>query len=166
MVNGYEDVERISGDVANTYEYMFDINTGTAAVPVWLNIPEITALNPAFAPKLKDIATYADQGSSSQKKVGADFTLDFNLLKIRDLTGEFQDYWIALKEAADADGDANNLGFRYYDSKGASDAYQGIAAVNRGSRPSTANDDPGWDNFSLAGKGPVRPIVNPLKAAA
>lgn len=164
-MTAYADVKPTEGDVANSFEYIFDINTGTTAAPVWLNVPDITALNPQFADKLKDIATYAHKGNSAQKKTGRDFTLDFNLLKVRDNTGEFQPEWLALKTACDALGDGNNIGFRYYDALGASDAYQGIAAVSRGNRPSTGNDDPGFDNFVLTGVGGVVPIVNPVKVA-
>lgn len=160
--NGYDTVTPAVGDVANSYEYMLDINTGTALAPVWLNIPQLTGFNPAHAPKLRDITTYADQGSTNQKKTGQDFSLDFNLLKVRDATGEFQPEWLALKEAADAEGDDNNIELRYYDSKGASDAYQGICSVGRGGRPSTGNDDVGWDNFTFASVGKVAPIPNPL----
>ena len=161
--NGYDDVTLAEGDVANSFEFMFDINTGTKAVPVWLNIPQLTGLNPQHTPKLRDITTYADQGNTNQKKTGQDFTLDFNMLKVRDDTGEFQPEWLALKEAADADGEANNVEIRYYDSRGASDAYQGTVSVARGSRPSTANDEIGWDNFTFASVGRIAPIANPLK---
>lgn len=164
-MTAYEDVKPTEGDVANSYEYIFDIGTGTAEAPGWLNVPDITALNPQFAAKLKDIATYAHKGASAQKKVGADFTLDFNILKVRDQTGEFQAEWLALKAASDADGEANNLRFRYYDALGASDAYEGIAAVSRGNRPNTGNDDPGFDSFVLTGVGQVKPIENPVKSA-
>ncbi|UCR89247.1 phage tail tube protein [Mycetocola spongiae] len=161
----YADVKPTVGDIANSFEYMFDINTGTIAAPVWVNVPDITGLNPQPTPKLKDIATYAHKGSSAQVKVGNDFALDFNLLKIRDKTGEFQPEWLALKAAADAKGEANNIGIRWYDALGASDAYQGVAAVSRGNRPSTGNDDVEFDNFSLAGVGEIKPIANPLKKA-
>lgn len=159
----YDALKPTEGTVANSYELMFDINTGTEAEPVWTNIPDITALNPQFSAKLKDITTYAHKGSTAQEKTGDDFSLDFNILKIRDAQGEFQPEWLALKAAADAKGAANRLGFRYYDALGASDAYQGKAAVSRGNRPNTGNDDPGFDSFSFTGVGQVRPIANPLK---
>lgn len=163
----YADVQPTEGDVANSYEYIFDVAvlpTGSGE-PVWLNIPDITGLDPQFADKLKDITTYANKGSTSQKKVGRDFTLNFQILKVRDETGEFQAEWLLLKAAADADGKANNIAFRYYDALGASEAYQGTAAVSRGNRPSTANDDPGFDAFTLTGRGRVNPITNPVASA-
>lgn len=164
-MTAYADVKPTEGDIANSYELIFDINTGTTLAPVWLNVPDITALNPQFSAKMKDIATYAHKGASAQKKVGNDFTLDFNILKVRDDTGEFQPEWLALKTASDADGEANNIGFRYYDALGASDAYQGRAAVSRGNRPNTGNDEPGFDSFVLTGVGGVLPIVNPVTDA-
>lgn len=159
----YQDVAPTVGDIANTYEFILDVNTGTRQNPIWTNVPDITALNPQPAPKLKDVTTYAHKGATAQKKVGSDFSLSFNLLKIRDANGEFQDEWLALKGAADADGDANNIEFRYYDALGASDAYQGIAAVSR-ARAGSANDDPEWDTFTMTGVGQVLPIVNPITA--
>ena len=167
-MTAYADVQPTAGDVANSYEYIFDVAvlpTGDTE-PTWVNVPDITALNPQWTAKLKDIATYAHKGASAQKKVGSDFALDFNILKVRDESGEFQAEWLLLKNAADADGDDNNIAFRFYDALGASDAYQGKAAVSRGNRPSTANDDPGFDNFSLAGVGRVEPITNPVTASA
>lgn len=167
-MTAFADVKPTTGDVANSYEYIFDLAarpTGSAE-PNWVNVPDITALNPAFAAKLKDITTYAHKGSTAQAKVGDDFTLDFNILKIRDNTGEFQAEWLMLKNAADSKGEANRLLFRYYDALGASDAYQGVAAVSRGNRPSTGNDDPGFDNFALTGVGQVLPIPNPTLAPA
>ncbi|WP_051702041.1 phage tail tube protein [Mycetocola saprophilus] len=160
----YEDVKPTEGSIANTFEYIFDINTGTFDAPVWTNVPDITALNPQFTPKLKDIATYAHKGSSAQAKTGNDFVLDFNIMKIRDNTGEFQAEWLKLKAASDALGAANNIGFRFYDALGASDAYQGVAAVSRGNRPDTSNDGVAYDQFVLTGNGQVKPIANPVKA--
>ena len=162
----WADIKPTEGDVANTFEYMFDIaplpEGGLAAVQDWTNVPDITGLNPQFAPKMKDITTYADKGSTSQKKVGNDFTLDFQILKVRDQTGKFQPEWKILKDASDASGSANNIAFRYYDALGAEDAYMGVAAVTRANRPSTANDDPGFDAFTLTGRGEVAPISNPV----
>lgn len=162
-MTAYTDVKPTPGDIANSYELIFDIAIIPvgATTPVWLNVPDITALNPQFAAKLKDITTYAHKGSTAQAKIGDDFTLDFNILKIRDNTGEFQPEWLVLKTASDSKGAANNLLFRYYDALGASDAYQGTAAIARGNRVNTGNDDPGFDSFAFTGVGQVLPIVNP-----
>lgn len=163
MVNGHDGLIRDTGDIANSYEYMFDINTGTSESPTWTNVPELTGLNPLHSPITQDAAVYADQGSSANRKTGSDFSLAFNLLRRRDpLTGEFQASWLALKAAADADGEDNVLEVRYYDSKGASDAYQGPCRVQRDARPEQGNAGLGWDAFSFASVGRMQPIENPL----
>jgi hypothetical protein len=163
VVNGLDGLTRDTGDIANSFEFMFDINTGTAETPVWLNVPELTGLQPQHSPVRQDATVYADQGTTSSRKTGSDFTLEFNLLKKRDaITGEFQASWLALKDAADAVGDDNNLEVRYYDSRGASEAYQGVCSVARGPRPQTGNAEVGWDNFQFTSVARVVPIANPL----
>lgn len=163
MVNGHDGLTRDTGDIANSYEYMFDINTGTRQAPVWLNVPELTGLAPLHSPIRQDTTVYADQGTTANRKTGSDFSLNFNLLRKRDaVTGEFQASWLALKAAADADGDDNELEVRYYDSKGASDAYQGVCSVSRDGRPETGNSGVGWDAFSFVSVGRMLPIANPL----
>lgn len=165
----YDDVEPTEGDVAMSYEWMFDVAAKPATsggALVWINIADITALNPQFAAQLTDIATYAHKGQSAQTKTGSTFTLSFNLLKIRDLQGEFQPEFLILKEASDKNGSENELHFRYYDGGGASDAYQGKATVQRDARPETGNSAPGWEAFTLNGSGRVLPIANPLKDGA
>ena len=163
VVNGHAGLARDAGDIANSYEYMFDINTGTTAAPVWMNVPELTGLAPTHTPVRQDTTVYADQGVTASRKTASDFALSFNLLKKRDpLTGEFQASWLALKAAADAKGEDNELEVRYYDSKGASDAYQGRCSVNKDARPNTGNADVNWEAFSFASVAPVEPIENPL----
>ena len=157
----YDSIAPTAGDIANSYEVILDINTGTSEAPTWLNIPDITAFNPTSNPKTADVATYAHKGGDALQKVGETFSATFNLLKIRDDEGEFQAEWIALKEAADADGEDNLIEFRYYDALGASEAYQGKAAVQR-ARANTGNADPGFDTFTLTGNGRAKPITNPV----
>lgn len=165
VVNGLDGLTRDAGDIANSYEYMFDINTGTKIAPVWLNVPELTGLTPLHTPVKQDATVYADQGTTANRKTGSDFTVGFNLLRKRNpTTGEFSASWLALKEAADADGEANNIEVRYYDSKGASDAYQGLASVSRDARPESGNTGVGWEAFSFASVERFQPIENPLLA--
>lgn len=161
----FADVAPTEGSVAQSYEYIFDVAKKPVgeAEPTWLNVPDITALNPQFPAQLQAITTYAHKGKERQTKIGSGFTLGFNILKIRDNTGEFQAEWLLLKEAADADGSDNELLFRFYDALGASDAYHGSALVQRDARPENGAQGPGWDAFSLTGAGDVVPIVNPVK---
>lgn len=161
----FDEVSPTEGAVAQAHELIFDIAVKPAAgqQPVWVNVPDITALNPQFPAQLQAITTYAHKGKERQTKVGSGFSLGFNILKIRDAVGEFQAEWLLLKAASDADGSANEILFRYYDALGASDAYQGTGLVGRDARPENGAQGPGWDAFTLTGAGDVVPIVNPAR---
>jgi len=156
----FEDIEPTPGDNGNTFEWLLDINTGTRETPVWTNLPDITGVNPTGAPKLKDVTTYANKGNTAQRKVGEDFTFAFAVLGIRDDTGEFQAADIALIEAADAIGEDNVVGYRYYHATSPSLAYEGTAAV-QWNRQNTGNDDPEFFAFTLTGQGDRARITNP-----
>jgi len=158
-----DEVKPTEGAPAQSYEYIFDVAVpvGAEGTPVWVNCPDITGLNPQFQSQLQDITTYAHKGQQSQSKVGSTFTLGFNVLKIRDDTGQFQAYWQMLKDASDKNGGDNEILFRYYDAQGADDAYQGTAGVQRDARPESGPTGVGWDAFTLTGTGTVVPIENP-----
>ena len=162
----YEELKPTQGDPAQSHQYMFDVAAlpvTPATEPSWQNIPDITALSPEFQAQLQEITTYAHKGQQAQSKVGSNFSLSFNLLKLRDNTGEFQPEWLVMKNASDQLGELNMLRFRFYDSLGASDAYEGTATVARGARPENGAVGVGWDAWSLTGVGEVLPIENPLK---
>lgn len=156
----FTDIVPTAGELANSYEWIWDINTGTTATPVWTNVPDMTGFNPTASPKLKDDTTYANKGATSQKKVGEDFSIAVNVKGVKDLTGEFQAELLALIEAADSTGEANIIGYRYYHATSPSLAYEGTAAV-AWSRQNTANDDPEFFSFTLTGQGDRAKITNP-----
>lgn len=163
----WADVKPTSGSVANSYEQILDIADipAAAGTPTWINVPDITALNPSHTPTNMDVTTYANKGSAANTKSGSTFSATVNVLKIRDANGEFQDEWLLLKNAADGKGEDNLILMRYYDALGASDAYEGKVSVSR-AIANTGNNDPGFDTFTLTGYGEVLPIVNPNAAAA
>lgn len=160
----YADVVPTEGSVAQSYEYIVDV----APVPVapaekvYVNVPDISAFNPQFPAQLQDITTYANKGQTAQTKTGSAPTASFNILKIRDNTGEFQAEWLTLKNASDKTGKDNLVYLRWYDALGASDAYEGLFLVTRDARPETGAQGPGWDAFTFAAAGPILPIVNPV----
>lgn len=160
----YATVTPTVGDVAQSYEYIVDV----ATVPVapaekaYINVPDINQFNPQFPAQLQDITTYANKGQQAQAKVGSAPTAAFNILKIRDETGEFQPEWLILKNASDQTGKDNLVYLRWYDALGASDAYEGLFLVTRDSRPENGAQGPGWDAFSFAAAGPILPIANPV----
>ena len=157
----FDTISPTTGDPGNSFEWIWDIcEDPTAETPTWVNVPDITGLNPNPAPKYKDGTTYANKGQTSQSKTGEDFTLSVQVKGVRDDSGEFQDELIILIEAADAIGDDNVIGFRYYHATSGSLAYQGTAAVNW-SRVNTGNDDLEFFQFELTGQGDRVKITNP-----
>jgi hypothetical protein len=157
----FVDIAPTPGDAGVTYEWILDIGTGgTAEAPTWLNIPDITAFNPAAPAKTKDASTYAHKGGTANKKTGEDFSTSFNVLGIKDSTGEFQPELVALIEAGDANGDENIIPYRYYHRTSKVLAYQGTAAVSF-TRANNGNDDLEFFSISLAGQGDRKKITNP-----
>lgn len=156
--------EPTAGSVANSYELCVDINTGPVGTPVWDNIPDITGVNPTPAARMVDVATYAHHGKSAQSKVGEDFTMDFSVMAIRDETGEFQPYLVALLAICSPEnvGSAAVGHFRYYDEKGATYAYEFTGTVND-TRANTGNADPNMFSFNITSMGDRKSIANPNK---
>lgn len=152
------------GTPANSYELVWDINTGTSTTPVWKNIPDITGVNPQASPKLQDRATYANHGNDAQSKVGESFTASFDVLAVRDEAGEFQVELLALLalSAPETRGDAAVGHFRYYDELGATYAYEFHGSV-QDTRKNTGNGDTGFYSFTITGNGDRKSIVNPNK---
>lgn len=160
----YATVAPTEGSVAQSYEYIVDVATPPVApgTKSYVNVPDITGLNPQAPAQLQDVTTYANKGQQAQTKVGSAPTVAFNILKIRDNTGEFQPEWLILKNASDQTGKQNLVWLRWYDALGASDAYEGLFLVVRDGRPETGAQGPGWDAFTFTAAGPVLPIENPV----
>lgn len=159
----FDDLAPTVGDQGNSYEWMLDVaslpaTSGTE--PSWLNVPDITGLNPAAPPKVKDGSTYANKGSTANQKVGEDFNLDVSIKGVKDTTGEFQPELVLLIEAADAKGVGNIVAYRYYHATSPSLAYQGTAAVSW-TRGNNGNDDIEFFAVSLSGQGDRTKITNP-----
>lgn len=154
--------EPTPGSVANSYELCVDINTGSAETPTWENIPDITGVNPQPAAKMVERTTYAHHGKTAQTKVGEDFTMDFQVMAIRDETGAFQGYLNALLAlcAPENVGDAAVGHFRYYDELGAAYAYEFTGTV-QDTRSNTGNADPSMYSFNITSNGDRKSITNP-----
>lgn len=142
-----------SGSQGLSYEWLLDITaTPSATTPTWMNIPDITALDPKATPKQKDGTTYANKGATAQDKTGEDFTLSFRVKGIKDAQGEFQPALLALITAGDGIGAANVIGYRYYHHTSPTLAYKGTAGVTW-NRVNNGNDDIEWFDITLTGKG-------------
>lgn len=166
MVTKFEDVKPTAGAASNAYEVIVEVQPYGTGAPVdesWKNVPDITEFSPSFEAKTSDTTTYAHKGATSTTKVGSNWSASFNMLKIRDKENEFQDDYLVLKKASDANGRDNLVHIRYYDALGADEAYVGVASVSVAPQ-ATGNEDKGWVTVSLTGDGEFTPITNPLKA--
>lgn len=163
-MTAFDDVAPTQGDNGNSFEWIWDIATDKVT-PAFLNVPDMTGLNPSAPPKQKDDTTYANKGQTSQSKTGEDWTMQVQVKGVKDETGEFQPELVALIEAADASGDDNVLAYRYYHATSRVLAYQGTAGVEW-TRANTDNDSIEFFSFTLTGKGDRRKIANPAIAPA
>lgn len=155
----FDSIEPTQGDVGNSFEWIWDVAT-SLTTPSWLNVPDITGLQPQPSPKFKDGTTYANKGQTSQSKTGDDFTIQVQVKGVRDNTGEFQPELVALINAADSTGADNLIAYRYYHATSPTLAYQGTAAV-QWTRANTGNDDLEFFSFTLTGQGDRVKITNP-----
>lgn len=140
------------GSQGLSYEWLLDIYALGSGTPTYMNIPDISALDPKPAPKMKDSTTYANKGATAQAKTGEDFVLTFRIMGIKDTTGEFQPALLALITAGDAVGAANVIGYRYYHYTSPSLAYKGTASV-AWARVNNDNDSVEWFEITLTGNG-------------
>jgi hypothetical protein len=156
--------EPTAGSVANSYELVWDINTGTPEAPVWTNIPDITGIAPVGSPKMTDTATYAHHGNDATSKTGETFTASFDVQAIRVTNGEYQAPLLALLALAapETRGAAAVGHFRYYDELGASYAFEFTGTVAE-TRKNTGNADPSFYSFTITSRGDRKSIANPNK---
>lgn len=158
-MTNFADVAPTQGDNGNSFEWLWDI-CADPQNPVFINVPDITGLNPSAPPKQKDDTTYANKGQTSQSKTGEDWTMQVQVKGVKDNSGEFQPELLILIEAADSKGADNVIGYRYYHATSPSLAYQGTAGVEW-TRANTDNDSIEFFSFTLTGKGDRSKIVNP-----
>lgn len=157
----FASVAPTAGDNGNSFEWLWNICADpSGATPVYVNVPDITGLNPAAPPKKKDDTTYANKGQTSSSKVGEDWTMQVQVKGVKDVSGEFQPELLILIGAADASGDDNVIGYQYYHATSAALAYQGTAGVEW-TRANTDNDSVEFFSFTLTGRGDRVKITNP-----
>lgn len=148
------------GTPGNSYEYGLDVKIGSA----WVNVPDITALNPAFTPKTRNRASYAAKGKARPNTYERDCTLTVNIEVVRDLLGQYQEELQYLLDVAGMLDDDNRIELRFFDALGADWAWQMEANVEH-NRPQTGDEDAGWFGFTLASYGGVTRIPNPVNDA-
>lgn len=168
----FDDIAPEKGDYANSYEQFLqyydgpnaDLDAGGTPVDTnWKTIPEITALDPKFTATVKDIQNYAYKGTPGHSKTGDAATITVQVYKKRvPGTGDFYPWYLRLKQAADAKGEANKVWIRWGDALGASEAYQAKVLVAHPSRQNTGDDDIEVASFELTSDGSPTPITNPF----
>lgn len=154
-------------DLGLSYELDIDINlAGPGVRPEnWAQIRFTSAINPQHTPTLVDIATYDDEGATSQAKLGESASLSFTIQARRNPDGTYLPEVQALINASKPGtrGNAASVEVRYYDSEGADFAFQGTFAVQV-DRGATGNAEVGSWSVTLTGQGKVVPITNPAPA--
>lgn len=156
----WDTLEPTAGTPGNSYEAGLDIKIGAA----WINVPDITGLNPAFAAKTRDRATYAAKGKARPNTYARDVVLSFNVEEVRDDTGHFQDELNYLLGKAGMLNQDNQIEARFFDVEGAEWAWGGTFAVEHG-RANTGDNDAGMFSFTLTSIGGATPISNPVNDA-
>lgn len=157
----FDTVAPTQGDNGNSFEWLWDIASFVPndPAPSWVNVPDITGLDPKPTNQMKDDTTYANKGKTSQAKTGEDFTLSVQVKGVKDLTGEFQPELLILLAATDPDSDGI-IRYRYYHATSPSLAYEGTAVVEA-SRANTDNNSTEFFSFSMTGRGDRTKITNP-----
>ncbi len=166
------DIAPTRGANASSYEWIMDVGVLPAnpGDPVdYLNIPDITALQPNSTPTQADDGTYANKGKQSQRTVGEGFNLAVNVKVVTDGNGDVIPGLNLLIEAANAlldedRADESVLAIRYYHYKIANLAYEFTAEVGW-TRANTDNTSNEFMSFTLTSKGDRKSIVNPALAA-
>lgn len=156
----WDTLQPTDGTPGNAYEYGIDVFIGAA----WVNVPDITAVNPAFAPKTRNRSSYAAKGKARPNTYARDMTLSFNVEVVRNGAGSYQNELQYLLDKSVMLGKDNQVRFRVFDVEGADWAHEGVFNLEQG-RPSTGDEDAGWFSFTGSSVGGTTKIPNPVNAA-
>lgn len=150
--------------LANAYDVVIDVNTGTSGSPTWTRVRFTKDINYSFPPITQDVTTYDDAGSPNVQKTGASTSASFSIQRYRvsENDPEFLPEAETIRKAADPDklGTAAVLEYRLYDRLGADLAYQ-FKATTAWTRSKTGNTDDDVAGVTLTGVGKPLPIANP-----
>lgn len=143
--------------------YRMQINTGSAAAPVWTTITGLTDFKPKVSPRLEDDSDYETDGWDSSEKTSQGWSIEATILLKDDGSGTFNAGVEKMRLAADQFGDASRVDVRWFDKQGRPEAYQGTGIVEW-ERASTGNTDLDGAKVTITGRGARTSIVNPLIA--
>lgn len=151
---------------ALAHELMLEVDTSATATPEWSKVRFSSAIDPVITPSNSDATTYDDEGTDHQERTGETWTLSFNVNRYRTSTGAFLPEHEVLRKAGDPGkrGEDAQVRVRWYDKKGADEAYEGTANV-QWKRANTGAKDLGTATVTLTGVGVLEPIDNPAAGA-
>lgn len=154
----WDELEPTAGTPGNAYELGLDVYMGAA----WVNVPDITALNPQPQPKTRSRSSYAAKGQARPNTYARDLNLSVNVEVVRDALGAYQEELQYLLDKSFMLNEDNQVTIRVFDTLGADYAFEGVFTIEH-SRPNTGDEDPGWFGFSLSSVGGVESIPNPAE---
>lgn len=157
----WDTLEPTDGTPGNAYELGLDVEIGAA----WVNVPDITALNPSPTPQTRNRSTYAAKGQPKPTTFARGMTLGFNVEQVRDEAGQYQEELQYLLDKAALLGDDNKIRARFFDTIGADYAYEAEWSVEH-SRPNTGDTDAGFFGFTLTATSTPEKIPNPVADGA
>jgi len=156
----WDTLEPTDGTPGNAYELGIDVLIGAA----WVNVPDITAVNPTPAPKTRNRSSYAAKGKARPNTYARDYNLTFNVEIVRDNAEQYQEELQYLLDKAALFNEDNRITLRFFDTLGADYAYEGEFNIEH-NRPNTGDEDAGWFGFSTTSYGGAERIPNPVNEA-
>lgn len=144
------------GTPGNAFELGLDVKIGEA----WVNVPDITALNPQPQPKTRNRSSYAAKGKARPNTYERDINLGFNVEVVRVDGVHYQEELQYLLDKAQMLNEDQRVTLRVFDTLGADFAFEGEFNLEY-SRPNTGDEDAGWFGFSGGSYGGVEAIPNP-----
>lgn len=137
-----------------------DVNTGTTASPVWVQVKGVTNFTPGLTPTTQDSSDYDTDGWGQDEKTMLKWNLAISLLRKGVDEGTPDPGQEALRVKSDQFGTAGTAHVRWYDRNGGPEAYEGFGNVSW---------EPGGGDASalepvtvnITGKGTRTDIVNP-----
>lgn len=143
-------------------KFKLDVNTGTAAVPIWTPVKGIREFAPKLNANLEDDSDYDAEGWGSQTKTQLDWALEVKVArKVSPSSATTYDPGQeALRTKAELFGASGVAHVRWYDREGGAEAYEGFAEVQW---VADGGDTKALElvTVTLTGKGARTVITNP-----
>lgn len=154
----WDTLEPTVGDPGNAFEYGLDVQIGAAFV----NVPDITALNPAPQPQQRNRSTYAAKGVPKPQTYARGMQVTFNVEVVRDALGQYQEELQYLLDKSFMLMSDNIVRVRIFDTLGADYAFEADYTIEH-NRPSTGDTDAGFFGFTLTATSTPVKIANPAE---